>query len=200
MEVASAGGPTNEMFATLQVRSTLDLSLVASRALCVAPHGVVTTRDDKTAFVACYGTDEIAVVDLGSPGLGSARYPLGASPGPPGAPRYGPYSVALSPDESRVAVSNLEGQSVRVFDRTTRRFGADIPLGARAFMSAWVDGRTIVAPLQAPDGLARIDLDEGTVVSRVTFEPGVCISPHVVRVARDGRAYLVCAGDHTHPG
>jgi DNA-binding beta-propeller fold protein YncE len=202
MEAAMAGAPTSDMFATLQVWDARSFERIASRPLCVAPHGIATTADGKTAIVACYGSDEIAIVDLTSPSLASARYPLGSSPGVPGAPRYGPYAVTLSPDESRVAVANLEGASVRIFDLATRRFvrELDVTVGARAFMPAFVAGHDLLVPLQAPDGLARIDVDKGVVVARVAFERSECQSPHAVRVARDGRVYLVCEGDHAQPG
>ncbi len=201
MDVASAGGATSKMFAALQVWDAATMTLVGSRPLCVAPHGVTTTRDDKTAFVACYGSDELAVVDLTNPALPTARYPLGASPGAPGLPTYGPYSATLSPDEKTVVVASLEGMDVRVFDRDAKRFVGDrtVTLAARAFMPAFLDAKTIVVPLQGPDGIVRVDLDAGTITARVgTGE--TCPAPHVARVAKDGRLYVVCEGDHVKPG
>ena len=50
MNVAAAGGATSKMFASLQVWDAAAMTLIGSRPLCVAPHGVTTTRDDKTAF------------------------------------------------------------------------------------------------------------------------------------------------------
>jgi DNA-binding beta-propeller fold protein YncE len=201
MDVASAGGTTSKMFAALQVWDASAMTLVGSRPLCVAPHGVTTTRDDKTAFVACYGSDELAVVDLSNPSLPTARYPLGASPGAPGLPTYGPYSATLSPDERTVVVASLEGMDVRLFDREAKRFVGDrtVTLAARAFMPAFLDAKTIVVPLQGPDGIVRVDLEAGTITARVgTGE--TCPAPHVARVAKDGRLYVVCEGDHVNPG
>ena len=205
MDVAAAGGATSKMFATLQVWDAHALTMAGSRPLCVAPHGVTTTRDDKTAFVACYGSDELAVVDLTSPQLPASRYPLGASPGAPGVPTYGPYSATLTPDETRVAVADLEGMDVRVFDRQKKAFLLDktVSLGARAFMPAFVDGKTLIVPLQAPDGIAKVSVEEGLVTARVATGAsagGVCVAPHVARVAKDGRVYVVCEGDHVTPG
>ena len=201
MDVASAGGATSKMFAALQMWDAGSMTLMGSRPLCVAPHGVTTTRDDRTAFVACYGSDELAVVDLTSPSLSTARYPLGASPGAPGVPTYGPYSATLSPDEKTVVVADLEAMDVRVFDREAKQILGDrtVALGARAFMPAFVDARTIVVPLQAPDGIARVDVAEGTVIARVSTGD-TCRAPHVAKVARDGRLYVVCEGDHAAPG
>jgi DNA-binding beta-propeller fold protein YncE len=201
MDVAAAGGPTAKMFASLQIWNASTMTLTGARPLCVAPHGVTTTKDDRTAFVACYGSDELAVVDLTSPTLPTARYPLGASPGAPGLPTYGPYSATLSPDEALVVVANLEGMDLRVFDRAAKRFAEDrtVRLGARAFMPAFVDPKTLVVPLQSPDGIARVDLAHGTVTARA--ETGkACEAPHVAKVAADGRVYVVCEGDHRAAG
>lgn len=203
MDVAAQGGASPAtMFARLGVFDASTMKLQAARAVCVAPHGVVTSRDDKTAFVACYGSDELAIVDLASEGLPTSRHPLGLTPGVPGVPRYGPYSAILSPDESRVVVANLEGQDLRVFDRTQKRFVSDktVPLSAKAFMPSFVDARTVVVPLQSPDGVALVDIESSKVVTRTSFPESECALPHAARTARDGRVYLVCEGDHRGPG
>jgi DNA-binding beta-propeller fold protein YncE len=202
MDVAARGGASPAtMFASLVVLDATTLAKVAERAVCVAPHGVAVTRDGATAFVACYGSDDLAVVDLAQPGLLVARHPLGAAQGVPGVPRYGPYSATLSPDEKHVVVADLEGQDLRLFDRETKRFASDaVPLAAKAFMPAYLDAHTVLVPLQAPDGLARVDLAARRVVDRVTFAKDRCAHPHAVKVARDGRVYLVCEGDHRGAG
>jgi hypothetical protein len=88
-----------------------------------------------------------------------------------------------------------------VFDRAARQFRSDrtVALGARAFMPVFVDARTIVVPLQGPDGIARLDLETGEVKARIAGGD-TCRAPHVARVARDGRLYVVCEGDHVAPG
>lgn len=200
MDVAARGGASPaDMFAKLLVIDARTFDLVAARSLCTAPHGIATTRDGRTAFVACYGSDELAVVDLRDRDLATSRVPLGAAPGVPGVPRYGPYSATLSPDERSVVVATLEGHDVRVFDRASRAFVRTVSLDAKAFMPAFVDDATLVVPTQAPDGLARVDL-AGAIQARVTLPKSDCTLPHVVRVASDGRIYLVCEGDHVGPG
>lgn len=203
MDVAARGAASPAtMFAQLIVLDAKTLARVGARAVCTAPHGVVTTRDDKTAFVACYGSDELAIVDLGSTGLPTSRIPLGSAQGVPGVPRYGPYSATLSPDEKLVVVADLEGQDVRVFDRAEKRFLPDrvITLSAKAFMPAFIDATTILVPTQAPDGLVRVDLAQGKVTGRGAITKAECALPHVVKVARDARIYLVCEGDHIGAG
>lgn len=203
MDVAARGGASPAtMFASLVVLDAKTLRRIGTRPVCVAPHGVAVTRDDKTAFVACYGSDEIAVVDLGSEGFTTSRIPLGASQGVPGVPRYGPYSVTLTGDESLVVLANLEGKDVRVYDRAAKKLLADktVTLDAKAFMPAFIAERTLLVPLQSPDGVARVDIAAAKVEARTTYAKSDCTLPHVVRVAKDGRAYLVCEGDHAAPG
>lgn len=203
MDVAAKGAASPAtMFAHLVVLDAKTLKRVGSRAVCTAPHGVAITKDDRTAYVACYGSDEIGVVDLTSDGFPTSRIPLGSSPGVPGVPRYGPYSATLSPDEKLVIVADLEGQDVRVFDRASKQFLTDktIPLSAKAFMPAFIDAKTLLVPTQAPDGLARIDIESSKVTGRGAITKAECALPHVVKVAKDGRIYLVCEGDHTAPG
>jgi YVTN family beta-propeller protein len=203
MDVAAKGAASPAtMFAHLVVLDAKTMKRLGSRAVCTAPHGVAPTRDGATAFVACYGSDELAIVDLSSEGLSTSRIPLGASPGVPGVPRYGPYSATLSPDEKLVVVANLEGQDVRVFDRAAKKFLADrtVPLAAKAFMPAFVDDTTILVPTQAPDGLVRVDVEHAQVTGRGTLTKAECALPHVVKLAKDRRIYLVCEGDHRSPG
>jgi DNA-binding beta-propeller fold protein YncE len=202
MTAAAAGGHPSSLFATLQVWDRASLTKTSSRPLCVAPHGVITTKDDRTAIVACYGSDELAVVDLGSPALSTARYPLGPAQGVLGAPKYGPYSALLSPDEKRIVVADLEGADVRIFDVEAKRFLAEqtLTLGSRVMMADFVSADVVVAPLQSPDGLARLDVTRGAVLQRIAFAKAECELPHVVRKAKDGRVYVVCEGDHTAKG
>jgi DNA-binding beta-propeller fold protein YncE len=203
MDVAAKGGGSpSTMFAHLVVFDAKDMKRLGSRAICVAPHGMTITKDDKTAYIACYGSDELAIVDLASEGFPTSRIPLGATQGVPGVPRFGPYSATLSPDEKQVIVADLEGQDIRVLDRETKRFLPDkgVPLAAKAFMPAFIDDHTLLVPMQSPDGLARVDLSGPKIERRTSFPKDVCSLPHVMRIAKDGRAYLVCEGDHRAPG
>jgi len=201
MQQAKASAMTSKMYARLVVLDGKTLDIVAARAVCVAPHGIAVAKDDSFAAIACYGSDEIAIVDLRSTDLPTAHVPIAATAGVPGAPRFGPYSIAISPDEKRAIVADMESADVRVIDLATRQFLADsaIPLGARAMMPEFVSATDALVPLQAPDGIVRVDIAKSVVVARAAFGPE-CKLPHVARIAPDGRAYVVCEGDHKEPG
>ncbi|MEO8800411.1 MAG: YncE family protein, partial [Polyangiaceae bacterium] len=169
MTAAAAGKPPNEMFSTIQIWDAVKMTKLGERALCVAPHGIAVTRDDKSAIVACYGSDEIAIVDLTAPGLPTSRIVLGEKTGVLGAPRFGPYAVALSPSGAKVLIDDLEGQDVRVLDLASTKLGGSVALGARAMISIFVDETSAIVPLQAPDGLARVDIEAETVTAQIAF-------------------------------
>lgn len=203
MDVAARGGGSPAtMFASLVVLDATTLKKLGTRPVCVAPHGVVTTKDDRTAFIACYGSDELAIVDLAQETFPVSRVPLGAAQGVPGVPRYGPYSATLSPDESLVVLADLDGKDLRVYDRNAKKLASEktVVLDAKAFMPAFVGPTTLIVPLQAPDGIARVDLAAAKIEARTTYPKTDCSLPHAVRAARDGRVYVVCEGDHTAPG
>lgn len=203
MDVAAKGGASPAtMFARILVFDAASMSLAGERPLCVAPHGAATTPDDRAVLVACYGSDELAIVDLTKPELPVSRHPLGGTPGVPGVPRYGPYSVAISPNGRVAVVADLESSDLRVFDLDKRAFrsDSDVALGSRAFLPAFADDAAVLVPLQSPDGLARVRVDTRAVEAKVAYEKGECELPHAVRFAKDGRAYVVCEGDHKAPG
>jgi hypothetical protein len=99
-------------------------------------------------------------------------------------------------------LGDLEGKDLRVYDRNAKKLLAEktVTLDAKAFMPAFVGPSTLIVPLQAPDGIARVDLTHSTIESRTTYPKADCALPHVVRIAKDGRVYLVCEGDHVAPG
>lgn len=202
MREAAAGAPPSKLNGALQVWDAKAMTLTASRRICVAPHGVVVTKDDSVAIVACYGSDEVDFVDLRSPELSVTRVPLGGSPGVLGAPRYGPYGVALSADESIVLAADMESGDVRVVDVASKTVAENktLTLGARAMMPAFVSPVVALVPLQGPDGLARVNLAENRLEKRASYTDAVCKNPHVVKVAKDGRVYEVCEGDHVGKG
>ena len=198
---AARSAPPRELFATLQLWDVHAGTKRAERAVCVAPHGIAISHDGALALLACYGSDEVAVVDLRSPDLSTEKIPLGPASGPLGAPRYGPYSITLAPDERLAVVAELEGKELRVLDVRTRTFddALRIELGARAMMPCFASSGALYLPLAAPDGLARINVGRAVVEARVEFGAS-CTNPHVTACRADGRIFVVCEGDRVGPG
>ncbi|MFO0679103.1 MAG: YncE family protein [Polyangiaceae bacterium] len=169
---------------------------------CLAPHGVVLSKPDGAkAFVACYGEDAIAVVDLADPAHAVERIAVDGSTFR-GTVSYGPYALVLSPDGTTLAVSSTESKDVRFFDVASRTFDASRTLkteGAPYFTWWSEDGKELFVPTQTPDALLRVDTtDKNRVVASARFDAR-CGKPHVVTTDAT-RAFVVCEGNYVDPG
>lgn len=166
---------------------------------CIAPHGMALSPPSASkAFVACYGEDVLAVVDLDDPDAEVERVPLGPEAAPFN-PSYGPYAVTMSPDGSTLAVGNTVSKDVRFFDVATETFDGDRVLRTAGvpFFAAWSgDGTLLYVPLQAPDGLLLVDLaQDGAELAYRSFDADTCVRPHVAHLEDAATLFLVCEGD-----
>ena len=171
--------------------------------ICVAPHGALLDGPSgDRAFVACYGEDSIAIVDTTDPTAEVIRVPVAADVSGFGDPKYGPYALVRSPDDSLLAVSNTVSKDVRFFDVASREMDPlpKISLQGAPYFAVFVDVDTLVIPTQQPDQLVMVDL---TGTNETVIHPMVadeCKLPHQVVHDDDGTFWLVCEGDHTVPG
>jgi DNA-binding beta-propeller fold protein YncE len=167
--------------------------------LCIAAHGVALSRPDAArAYVACYGEDALAIVDLTEPNAAPKLVPVG--PGAAiGSPSYGPYAAVMSPDQKTIAVSNTESKDVRFFDVASETFdeARTISLRGAPYFVAWTpDGERLYVPTQAPDALRLFDVAQGNAELATRDLSGACDKPHVVDLAGDA-LFVVCEGDQT---
>lgn len=169
---------------------------------CVAPHGIALSRPDgRFAYVACYGEDALAIVDLEASDGAVRRIPIGAGI-VFGNVAYGPYAASLAPDGTRLVVASLVSHDLRLFDVEAETFDDDpIVLRGAAYFPTWSeDGESLWVPMQAPDGLVRVDLASGDITERTFADGDGCKLPHEAERLADGRIALVCEGDHEGPG
>jgi DNA-binding beta-propeller fold protein YncE len=175
--------------------------------VCVAPHGLALSRPDATtAFVACYGEDAVAKVDLGDTHVPVERVPVGPHPGSgAGTPNYGPYGLALSPDDSRLAIGTSEAKDVRFLDVKSNTMEALVlPAPGATYVPSWSrDGKKLYVPTRARDALTVFDAATGAVLVSRTFDPrgDDCIAPLECALGSDpSRVHLTCEGSATVPG
>lgn len=172
--------------------------------VCAAPHGVVLSAPrGKEAFLACYGDDEIAVVDLDNPAAEVKH--IKVSPDArraPTPPAFGPYALGASPTFSTIAVANTESKDVRFFDprtlsMTATALGTD---GAPFFPAFSADETKLYIPTQLPDGVLVVDPKTQATLRQRRFAEGECRRPHEIVFGTDKTtAYLVCEGDQITP-
>jgi DNA-binding beta-propeller fold protein YncE len=178
--------------------------MVALRRIpvCVAAHGMALSLDDRTLYIACTGDDALAVVDLAANPAAVRLAPLIAGAQPAGgSPTFAPYSLALSPDGSRVWVG-LSANMNRVLAGFDTARGAWDPSrilrqfpGYPWFPGFSADGSTLVVPTQNQGAVVMLrDGVTPTVLRTVNFTESMCVLPHQVALGPDGLYYLVCEG------
>lgn len=203
-------GVSDEMRrATMRVYDAETLQARNVVTVCIAPHGIVVSDDGRRAYLSCYGEDVVAVVSLDDPSYAVERIPIGPGATSSGTPVYGPYSIALSPDQSELWVGDIEGSRATGFGRDMRVFSTanmgagsrGVALDAAAYFPAFSrDGSTVYVPTQGPDGLVAIDRVTRSIRMRRTFDATAeCAKPHQISMGPDGMLYLVCEGQHSLP-
>jgi DNA-binding beta-propeller fold protein YncE len=205
---AQADGGVDDKRATLAVIDPQALGMTGSpdpvrRIVCAAPHGVTLSRPNGAkAYVACYGEDAMAIVDLDDPQAPVTRVPVGASPGALGSPVYGPYSAVLSHDGKRIAIGDTESKDLRFFDVTTGAMEPlVVPSPGAVYFTAWSpDDTRLYVPTQARDTLQVVNASTGAVVTARELDRATCFHPHEAMLSTDGATlYVVCEGDLKTP-
>jgi DNA-binding beta-propeller fold protein YncE len=168
---------------------------------CVAPHGMVFGGDG-LLYVACYGEDVVARVDLADSASVPELLELGPGAGDFGAPNFGPYALLASPDGAWIAVSNTISDDVRFLEVATGTIDDSRTLftnGAPFFPAFDADGATFAIVTQQPDAIRVIEMATGEELVAREFVGDECELPHIV--VHEGVDYLVvCEGDKESPG
>ncbi len=158
---------------------------------CRATHGAAITADGRTAFVACYADNALAIVDLVTPGAPVTQVSVGVQ---------GPYSAVASPSGRLLAVGATDGRETRLFDTTTRTpTSITVITPGASYFAAWsADEKTLWIPTQGPDAIVAANAETGAAIRQRRFEAGTCEKPHEATLGRGEGAllYVVCEGDH----
>jgi DNA-binding beta-propeller fold protein YncE len=171
--------------------------------VCIAPHAVALSRPDAArAYVACYGEDSVAVVDLAA-GEVSDRIPIAEGADAQGDPEHGPYSAVLSPDGATLAVGNQVSRDITFVDVTALAVlpARTLPTLGVPFFPTWsADSTTLYVITQTPNSVIAIDTSaDNAQLARRDFAPGECELPHVAELI-GGSLLVVCEGDHETAG
>jgi DNA-binding beta-propeller fold protein YncE len=207
LEAVTKGEDPRALRSPLAVVEADTMTRLAMVPVCPAGHGISPSPDGTAAYVACWGSDELAIVSLAEPITSEApvlRVPVGPGGGDPTAPLYGPYAVTVSPDGGEVWVSNLEGKSLVVYQVDAGAFdaGRTVATGGSPLFGAFsADGERLLVPTQAPDALLTVEAATGAVLHTLSLDPADCRAPHGALLLEGGEALaLVCEGDHRGPG
>ncbi len=209
IDQTAAGGTEASKYSGIAVVDATTMTREALVMVCPAEHGMTITPDGGTMYVACYGNDTLAVVDLSAATLPSTLIPAGPNPGElPGTQSYQPYAATLSSDGQTVWISCWGSGDIRPFRTATQQFDlAKIVStgGYPAFGDTWGD-RMIVARQSGTPGVFDDHLvvigSSGTLVADYVYPPSQCKNAHAVHriPGQPGKAVIVCEGDHANPG
>ena len=198
IDVALAGGPQSDMDTRFVVLDTETLKVKSAITLCPGAHGVKLSSDASRAYVSCI-SDEVAIVELKTPGGAVRRVPLAADAGPATAPKYEPYALTLSPS-GEIWASCRERNELRVISPQTLAVdeGRIVGLtGAPMFGAFTADGSRLYMPTQINDVIAVVDPATGALQREIPVRSATCINVHQFRFTPDGRwGLVICEGDH----
>lgn len=199
------GRPASEAWSTVAIVDTATMAAPELLPVCPTAHGLALSSDERTLYVACSLSDELAIVDL--PTRTISRRPVGPAAGALGAPNYFPYAVTRSPADGSIWIACSGGGAggaawagMRVFDPARGAFddARAVALNGVALYGDWLpDGKTLIVPHQGDEQLSFIDTAAGKEMHLLPLPPKACLRPHMVRVSPDpALGWLVCEGDH----
>lgn len=168
--------------------------------ICPAGHGIAFSPDGAFAYVACWMSDQLAVVKLATGEV--ERVLIGPMAGAPPAPRYQPYALTVSPADGRVFVGST-GPGLVGLDVYDPRAGDFVPeahvstTGAPQFGQFTRDGARFFVVTQRPDRLLVIDPATSAIVREAPLGDLGCLNAHLAALAPDeSRVFVVCEGNH----
>jgi DNA-binding beta-propeller fold protein YncE len=197
------GLPEKAGWSSVAVIEVATMQRTASIPVCPTTHDLEMSADEKTLYVTCAESDELALVDVATHAV--ERLPVGPSPGTPLAAAYYPFAALRADADDSVWISCNRSGELRVFDahahamdpaRTMRLVG--VPMFG-AFLS---DGKTLLMAQQGVDRVSFIDTATSTEETALALPRQTCLNARNVELSSDeATAFVVCEGDHkTRPG
>jgi DNA-binding beta-propeller fold protein YncE len=158
---------------------------------CVVPGALEFGDGGKRLYVACTGEDRLGIIDTGSKSV-VAFSPTGS--------RSFNKPVALVVGAPGILVSNEVSRSVALLSQAdTPELLVEVFLQGIPRFGLFTSDKEILVPVQATDGLVRIDLESASVVQEVHYAREDCEAPASLSQHKD-ELWLVCESDHYRPG
>jgi DNA-binding beta-propeller fold protein YncE len=197
------GLPEAEGYSGVAVVDTETMTRISLTMVCPTAHGEGLSLDEKTLYVTCALSDQLALLDVTDPVHPTVTKKLGIGPNaavPPSPAVYSPYALTVSPKDGTVWVSDNTAGDVRVYEPSTGKMNdaRAVPVGGIAMFSAFTnDGNTLFVPHQGDDQVTRIDPTGAQPPFTLALPQGSCKNAHAFVLAPDSHnAVLICEGDH----
>jgi DNA-binding beta-propeller fold protein YncE len=200
-QLSTVGAPPETGYSDVAIVDTASMTRLIELPTCPTAHGEGLSPDERTLYVSCAQSDELAIVDVSDRSHPTIvrKIPIGPTPGTPGTPSYAPYALAVSPSDGTVWVSNNLSGDVRVYDPATGQMDPQRVFatgGVTMFAAFSTDGKVLYVPSQGNEQITRIDTVART-TRVVPLPPASCRNAHAFVLAPDGQnAVVICEGDH----
>jgi PQQ-dependent catabolism-associated beta-propeller protein len=137
-------------------------SLTVAKTLPVGerPRGLVLSKDRKTLYICASDSDSVQALDLGS----GAVSDVASTPDP--------ERIDISPDGTRLFVSNEDDNAVSTIDIAKRSVTSEIPVGVEPEgIAASPDGKLVVVTSETTNMAHVIDLASQKLIANVLVDP-----------------------------
>lgn len=194
------GAPEASGYSSVFIINADTLEVLAQPSVCPTAHGMGLSPDAGKLYVTCSQSDELAILDIRSPGQPQiTKLKVGPTPGPIGNPAYAPYALSVHPDGT-VWVSDNQSGDVRAYDPTTGQMDPQrvVKTGGIAMFSDFTtDGKYLLVPHQGDDRVTGIELATLNTTT-LALPQAHCLNAHALHVlpGAPAGAVVVCEGDH----
>lgn len=196
---------SDRLFDRILVVNAAELRVEKRLTACPGIADLAFARGGDTLLAACFLTDELLVIERHSDERWSV--PVGNEPArPPSQPRYGPFSVNVSPIDGLVWVGNAGSSEVVVLDIDSREqpLVRQYPVGGEPRRGVFSRDAAsyLVAVSASPDQVAILPTDGSDDVRMIPIPAEICEEAYELRLhpVKDELAYLLCRGDGFIPG
>lgn len=208
LEVVQNGGTDDDKRSTIAVIDTDTMTVTAQVPVCPAEHGMLLAPGGEALYVACYGSDRLAIVDVTTPALTHTLVPLGPSPAIlPSQLQYGPYAVTADPDGKTLWLSCWDSSDIRAFNTSSGQMelGRTIVTGGNPGFGTPAGNAIYFARQSGDVGLPDdqlIVVSNGGIAFTHPLDAADCTNAHqaLPDPLLPGKALVVCEGDHVSPG
>jgi YVTN family beta-propeller protein len=179
---------TNKVY----VVNTSTMTVSASISVWTMPHGIRMNHAGTMLYVANMMSDNISVIDVAADSV-VATVALADDANPFGPPKYMPMEIAVSPDDSLVAVTCSETREVRLMRTGTNAIIDSIVVGDQPWHLQFTpDGDFCFVSNRRGNSVSAVHIPMGHVMETITSPSPVYFDyPHGCDVSGDGRYVFV---------
>lgn len=184
----------------LSVVNTATMALVGEITLWSMPHGLRMNHAGTTVYAANMMSDNVSVIDVAGDTV-VATVPLAWDVNPTGTPRYLPMELAVSPDDSVLAVACSETREVRMISTASMTVVDSFAVGDQPWHLQFTPDNTLCYVTNRRDhtvSAISIPLRRVAKVYESPAEPRVFNYPHGCDITPDGRYTFVSNENSGH--